>query len=218
MVALSHEFDPFLQIIAGTRTNMWFVCRVQKQYEEERLERLVQEDAVKFLWKQVSKVLYHNNINSYNIRLSPDLCGKMKFLDKNVSINCNSWTYPCLAFLHDSQGCLISFTLLLCCPSSFSQCSSGGSLSRNSWLALLKVSPQLRSLLVDCVKWPHLWHPAPQTQLAQMCPSQILVSSQQVSSRQHRRTVFLAVGQRTLWRRCEHWALLIAALLVVAMM
>lgn len=33
---------------------MGFVCRVQQQYEEERLQRLVQEEAVKFLWKQVS--------------------------------------------------------------------------------------------------------------------------------------------------------------------
>lgn len=27
---------------------------MQQQYEEERLQRLVQEEAVKFLWKQVS--------------------------------------------------------------------------------------------------------------------------------------------------------------------
>jgi len=33
---------------------MVFVCRVQQQYEEEQLQRLVQEEAVKFLWKQVS--------------------------------------------------------------------------------------------------------------------------------------------------------------------
>lgn len=30
--------------------------RVQQQYEEERLQRLVQQEAVKFLWKQVSDV------------------------------------------------------------------------------------------------------------------------------------------------------------------
>jgi len=29
-------------------------CSVQKQYEEERLQRLVQEEAVKFLWKEVN--------------------------------------------------------------------------------------------------------------------------------------------------------------------
>lgn len=28
-------------------------CRVRKQHEEERLQRRVQEEAVKFLWKQV---------------------------------------------------------------------------------------------------------------------------------------------------------------------
>lgn len=33
---------------------MKFVCRMQQQYEEERLQRLVQEEAVKFLWKEVS--------------------------------------------------------------------------------------------------------------------------------------------------------------------
>lgn len=33
---------------------MQFDCRVQQQYEEERLQRLVQEEAVKFLWKEVS--------------------------------------------------------------------------------------------------------------------------------------------------------------------
>lgn len=29
-------------------------CRVRKQQEEDRLQRRVQEEAVKFLWKQVS--------------------------------------------------------------------------------------------------------------------------------------------------------------------
>lgn len=34
-------------------TMMTFVCRMQQQYEEERLQRLVQEEAVKFLWNEV---------------------------------------------------------------------------------------------------------------------------------------------------------------------
>lgn len=33
---------------------IWCICSVEKQYEEERLQRLVQEEAVKFLWKEVS--------------------------------------------------------------------------------------------------------------------------------------------------------------------
>lgn len=32
---------------------------MQQQYEEERLQRLVQEEAVKFLWKEVSVRSYH---------------------------------------------------------------------------------------------------------------------------------------------------------------
>lgn len=35
---------------------MKFVYRMQQQYEEERLQRLVQEEAVKFLWTQVTVV------------------------------------------------------------------------------------------------------------------------------------------------------------------
>ena len=31
-------------------------CRMQGRYEEERLQRMVQEEAVKFLWKQVRDV------------------------------------------------------------------------------------------------------------------------------------------------------------------
>ena len=38
---------------------MGFVCRMQQQYEEERLQRLVQEEAVKFLWKEVSVRICH---------------------------------------------------------------------------------------------------------------------------------------------------------------
>lgn len=30
------------------------LCRMRKQQEEDRLQRRVQEEAVKFLWKQVS--------------------------------------------------------------------------------------------------------------------------------------------------------------------
>lgn len=30
---------------------------MQKQYEEERLQRLVQEEAVRFLWKEVSSII-----------------------------------------------------------------------------------------------------------------------------------------------------------------
>lgn len=32
-------------------------CRVRKQQEEDRLQRRVQEEAVKFLWKQVSMTM-----------------------------------------------------------------------------------------------------------------------------------------------------------------
>lgn len=32
---------------------------MQRQYEEERIQRLVQEEAVKFLWKQVSDGIIH---------------------------------------------------------------------------------------------------------------------------------------------------------------
>lgn len=34
--------------------HLTFVCRVQRQQEEEKLQRMIQEEAVKFLWKQVS--------------------------------------------------------------------------------------------------------------------------------------------------------------------
>lgn len=49
---------------------MTFVCRMQQQYEEERLQRLVQEEAVKFLWKQVSDwsrhlsfIIHHGSVS-----------------------------------------------------------------------------------------------------------------------------------------------------------
>lgn len=44
-----------------------FFCRVQQQYEEERLNRLLQEEAVKFLWKQVCSYLSSPNILSCSI-------------------------------------------------------------------------------------------------------------------------------------------------------
>lgn len=40
---------------------IWCICSVEKQYEEERLQRLVQEEAVKFLWKEVSIFLTCNS-------------------------------------------------------------------------------------------------------------------------------------------------------------
>lgn len=45
----------YLLVFTKILVKMGFVCRVQQQYEEERLQRLVQEEAVKFLWKQVSE-------------------------------------------------------------------------------------------------------------------------------------------------------------------
>lgn len=41
--------------MSETRCNVEsVVSRMEKQYEEERLQRLVQEEAVKFLWKEVN--------------------------------------------------------------------------------------------------------------------------------------------------------------------
>lgn len=53
---------------------MAFVCRMQQQYEEERLQRLVQEEAVKFLWKQVSDWSRHLSFTTHSPRLSQYLC------------------------------------------------------------------------------------------------------------------------------------------------
>lgn len=42
---------------------MEIACRMQQRYEEERLQRLVQEEAIKFLWMQVSHPSYsHQNV------------------------------------------------------------------------------------------------------------------------------------------------------------
>lgn len=42
---------------------MEIACRMQQRYEEERLQRLVQEEAMKFLWMQVSHPSYvHQNV------------------------------------------------------------------------------------------------------------------------------------------------------------
>ena len=40
-------------------------CRMQGRYEEERLQRMVQEEAVKFLWKQVRDV--NLNFNAFDL-------------------------------------------------------------------------------------------------------------------------------------------------------
>lgn len=56
-----------------------FVCRVQQQYEEERTNRLLQEEAVKFLWKQVSST-FSSLINSPagHIAAIKHLCAAVK--------------------------------------------------------------------------------------------------------------------------------------------
>lgn len=54
---------------------MDFFCRVQQQFEEERTNRLLQEEAVKFLWKQVSSALSSlNNSPSVHIKAIKNLC------------------------------------------------------------------------------------------------------------------------------------------------
>lgn len=40
------------------------LCRVRKQQEEDRLQRRVQEEAVKFLWKQVSIMMETGTISA----------------------------------------------------------------------------------------------------------------------------------------------------------
>lgn len=93
----------------------------------------------------------------------------------------------------------------VCPPYSSSQCSSGSSLLSSSWPAFPRLWPQLRSQLLHYVGLPYLLAPAPQTQAAQMCPSQTRASSPPANSRQRSRTASWAVGRRTLWRRCERW-------------
>lgn len=54
---------------------------MQQQFEEERTNRLLQEEAVKFLWKQVSSALSSlNNSPSVHIKAIKNLCAAVMLM------------------------------------------------------------------------------------------------------------------------------------------